>query len=162
MGGLQPGAIKTVDQGHGNTAPGQGGGSTGAGNTGADNSDVLRYLDVRRSEPGRGLAALIRRRQANLTPEHFALASVAGCLAPGKAGSGQSAFDDSGTGKGGKSGAGARSCRQGAKQLGAPHLGVFGGRESIQKPGVDQSIKQGESLGGIAKMQIKGDALVEQ
>ncbi len=142
-------------------APCQGSRHAAPGHACANHHDVLRAKSGRWRKPRRPLAAVVHRRCGNTASQHFPLTTEARHLLPGEACGFQTALDDPRAGEGGKGGPGPRTGRHGSKQLGLPHLRVFGRGKAIQEPGIHLALQGFQPFGGIAKVQVQGDAFAQ-
>ncbi len=67
-----------------------------------------------------------------------------------------------GAGKGAESRTGGRQSCQFGEQFGSPHLGILRRGETVEKPGIDPRVQQGQLFQGIADQQGQADPSVIQ
>ena len=97
-------------------------------------------------------------RADQLAPEHFALRPESHALLDSESCLRQATPDGTGAGVGGEGRAGLGVIRDRSQHARLPHLGVSGGRESVQEPGVHGCVQLRQRLACIADDESQHDA----
>ncbi|MNE25859.1 hypothetical protein D3C80_1192020 [compost metagenome] len=134
----------------------QGEGGHGRGDAAADDQHPA-VSPCRTGIPGR--YGLLRLLVGPVSHQHLPLAAVALGLLHGKASLNEAAAHEAGAGEGGDAGPGAGEAGEAVEQLLRPHLGVLGGGETIQIPGIHQPLwtvgHLGQHVFDVAKPEIE-------